>query len=481
MKRVLGIDLGTHGVRTLVVDATGRVLGEGARPYARRSAPGGVHEQPLAPVWDALRGAVREAAHAAGDPDRIAALAVTHQRGTLAALDTAGKPICPAICDSDERSWPQADWLRRTLGADRLYRVTGCPPVPFNALTKILWWHQTRPGETSAVAIWASVQDWAALRLTGKRASSPGAALRNGVLNVTARTEYAEGLLAELGVDTAQFMPLRPFGEPLGGLCAEAASELGLPAGIPVFPAPGDQPAAVLGTGAIGCEAAAINLGTSFLTSMPVDEPAPGGAAISATLEVLPGGGYALELGSGAGTNVLDWLRETLLQIPSVDELNALAEASIPGAHGVRVVPSWWGAISERAGVIEGLHSTHTRGDIVRATFEGLAYEVRWAWDQLAGAIGGAPQRAGLFGGASKSDLLCQMLADTLECLVYRPHSPQASAMGAAISAAAGLGWFTSVAEAASTMTAPEVVFEPHPEGSAFYREAYETYLALRD
>jgi sugar (pentulose or hexulose) kinase len=271
--------------------------------------------------------------------------------------------------------------------------------------------------------------------------------------------------------------------QPLGALLPHVGDQLGLAPGTPVFASPGDQPAAVLGTGAAVRGDAAINLGTSFLTSFPlgaIETALAKGGSVSCTLEVLSDDTYAVELGGGAGTNVLDWLRTALFDLPSVEALNALAESSVPGAHGITVLPNWWSALGGTSGLIKGLRATHSRADIARATLEGLAYEVRWAWDRLAEAADAVPGSVALFGGASQHDLLCQTLADVLQRPTYRTATPEASALGAAIGAATGSGWFGSVQEAASHMAHSGRRFEPQAGSAEFFEDSYADYLALR-
>ncbi len=478
---VLGIDLSTHGVKVLAVDATGKIHAQAEAGYARTVLPEGVQEQPLEPVEAAFFQAIRQVIKSLAPGERINGLAVTHQRGTVIGLDDDNLPLGPAVCDSDMRSWPQARSLADHIGAATLYERTGCPPLPFNGLTKILWWQQERPESARRVAHWISVQDWAVHLLTGELLTSPGSAMRMGVLDIHNPLSYATDLLEKLDIPLETFLPLRPFGQPIGFICSKAARTSGLPEALPVFPAPGDQPAAVLGTGALANLAAAINLGTSFLLSFPVNDYVPPSLNNLYTLEVLPDGCYALELGEGAGTNVLDWLRLTLLELPSVDSLNELAGKSQPGAHGLVVIPHWWAALNDKsAGVIYGLTSSHTRADLVRATLEGLAYEMRIMWEKLATASGSNPTQVYVCGGAARSDLLCNILAAVLDRPVQRGETAEASALGSAMAAAVGLRWFPNHSSAAKAFCRLETRFIPKQEECNYYRERYQNYLRHR-
>ena len=476
---VLGIDLSTHGVKVLAVDSGGRLHANAQAGYERYIAAGGVQEQPLEPVWEAVCRAISQLVSALPDPTRIAGLSITHQRGTLVVLDIHEQLLGPTICDSDTRSWAQAHWLQREVGGKRLYQLSGCPPLPFNGLTKILWWRQTHPEMTHQVGYWLSMQDWLAWRMTGKLTSSPGSALRLGVLNIQQPQQYSSEVLALAHIPVDTLLPLVPFGKSLGRIQSQPSKETGLPVGLPVFPSPGDQAAALMGSGALASCRALVNLGTSFLTSFSVDGFIEIPANIPATLEVLPDGIYALELGEGAGTNVLDWLRLNLLDLPSITALNDLAAASPAGANGLRVIPHWWAILDDqRQGVIEGLHSYHTRADLVRATFEGLVFELRRAWEKLEHCTMDSPRQLAVCGGASSNRLLCQMIADVLDRPLVLPVCRECSALGAAMSAACALGWYENITTAVERMSHSMETIRPQPADRDFYQQAYLNYFS---
>jgi sugar (pentulose or hexulose) kinase len=479
---VIGIDLSTHGVKVLAVDAGGESHAEAHASYERVVAAGGVQEQPLEPVWQAVCQAVGMMMHSLPDRAKVVGLSVTHQRGTVVALDSSGQPMGAAICDSDTRSWPQANWLRTQVGAEHLYQLTGCPPFPFNGLSKMLWWCQTFPDQIHRLGHWLSMQDWLVWRLTGELMSSPGSAMRLGVLDIHNPQRYSDEVLSLADIPESTLPRLVPFGRCLGRIRPGPGREAGLPDGVPVFPSPGDQPAALIGSGALAADGALISLGTSFLTSFPLPEFVQTPAELPATLEVLPDGTYAMEFGEGAGTNVLDWLRVNLLGLSRVSDLDALASDSPPGANGLRVVPHWWAIMDDRrAGSIHGLHSHHTRSDLVRASFEGLVYELRNAWDRLEACNRVAPSEVAICGGASSSRYMAQMIANVFDRPVRRSDKVECSALGAAVTAAYALGWDESLVGAVEAMKPDSEVLLPDPPARDFYQRAYSAYFDLSD
>jgi xylulokinase len=477
---VLGIDLSTHGVKVLAVDRNGVIVGQAEESYERIVRPGGIQEQSVESMWESLCAAIRRILVTVNS-SKICAIAVTHQRGTVISLDENNEPLNPAICDSDTRSQKQARWLSDHIGNQRLYELTGCPALAFNGLTKILWWYQEQPEIAYKVFHWASAQDWILYKLTGELKSNPGSALRMGVLDIRYPNRYAEELLAEIQISASVFPEIKKFGLPIGYTNLSASAETGLGEGIPVFPAPGDQPAAFLGTGAIKDGSVVLSLGTSFLFSFPFAQFVPFDPLVQYTLEVLPDDRYALEFGSGAGTNVLDWLRVNLLGVSSVEQLTQLGTLSQRGANGIIVIPQWWSVLNDRiTGAITGLCPSHTRSDVVRATYEGLAFELRWTWEQLIKSTGFTPTRIALCGGASKNELLCQIISNVLRCPVYWPETVEASAFGAAIVAALGASWYGNIQEATKMACRERAHYDPDIDDIEFYQDLYSEYIRKR-
>lgn len=477
MQIVLGIDLGTHGVRILAVDALGRIHGQSVRDYERVVGAGGIQEQPMEPVRQALWAALRDLVTRLGPGKDVRGIGITHQRGTVIGLDEARQVIGNAICDSDTRSWKQARQLQEDIGTESYYLQTGCPPLPFNGLTKILYFLTDQPEQAGKVVTWASVQDWAVLQLTGNLKGSAASALRLGVLDVRGRRDYARNVLARYRISPTHFPELCDFNTVLGQVSEEASNQTGLPVGTPVFPVPGDQPASVLGCGMVDENVGMINLGTTFLISFPRKNFPEKGFRHLCTAEILPEDWYALELGGGAGTNVLDWMRNVMFEIPSLSDFISLADKSVPGAHGLRIIPRWWSAFDKNiTGAINGLQCSHTRGDMVRAAMEGLVCEVKLCWEKLEEVVAESPERIVVFGGASQNDLLCQIIADSLKKPVYRARTKEASALGAAICAAVGSGWFSTFAGAAEKMTGLCNLCEPDPRNFALYEDIYHSY-----
>ena len=136
MDVILGFDAGTHGVRALAWGPEG-ILASAGRDYARHCAPG-VQEMSPAVLAETFRAALGDIIGRLPEGSRVEALGVTHQRGTVIPADGGGRPLGPALCDSDSRAASGEDLRALGLDPQEYYRRTGCPFVSFNGMAKIL-------------------------------------------------------------------------------------------------------------------------------------------------------------------------------------------------------------------------------------------------------------------------------------------------------------------------------------------------------
>lgn len=477
-KVVLGADAGTHGVRILALRLPDcAVIAQSASGYSRRLAAG-VQELEARDLEQAFFTALEALELPA---DTVAAgLGVTHQRGTMIPVDSDCRPLAPAFCDSDERAADVQGY--RACGVDpaAYYRRSGCPVVSFNGFSKILWCRQNRPELWRQAAAWLSPQDYLLSRLSGRLQLSEGSALRSGFLDIHRREVWRD------------LLPGAPFLEldctAVGTACGTAAPDWAerypVLRGALLFAVPGDQPAAFLGSGA-GGGAMAMNLGTTFVasaaSSCPPDDPT---ALI--TTEVLPLGRYAPEFGTGAGGQFLDFLTGLLLgSVPDSAEqwarLDAEAAAVPAGAQGLQIVPLLWQATSAGVeGRITGFRPFHTRGHFFRAAYEGLAWEARMSLEKLAAACGARPEALRVFGGLSGCPGFLQILASVTGIPVEASGQRQASAFGAGLTCALGLGILTDADALRAAAGAPGCIRYPKREEQAYYEQRFQTYRACR-
>ena len=462
MNLVLGLDAGTHGVRVLALDPARRsIVASAGRDYPRLCAAG-VQEMSPAVLWKMCGLALEDVMEKLPDGARVEALGITHQRGTVIPVDACGAALGPALCDSDSRAATAEELAALGLDPQAYYRRTGCPFVSFNGMAKILWARFHDPALYAKAAAWLSPQDYLISALTGCVTVTEGSASRNGCLSIRDRA-LARDLFP--GADFLRWDCV-PVGESCGTVSAQAFAAL---AGTRVIAVPGDQPAAVIGSGAAAEDALAMNLGTTFVASLCHTAPVldPGGIV---TVEVLPRGGYAMEFGTGSGGQFMDWLARMLLDGALADRtfwqaLDARAEDAPAGAEGLRVVPLLWQVTSPGvSGAIRGLGAHHTRAHLVRAAYEGLACEAALSIEKVEGCVDAHPHTLRVFGGMSANDRFLQILASITGKQVVAAEEKQASAFGAALTAALAGGYFDTLAQASAAAGGSSRQFVPEKE-----------------
>src|ERR1700761_2713017 len=278
---VLGIDLGTNGLKVLVTSPDGRIRGRAVAGYPV-SVPGlGRAEASPGDWWAGVRRAVPAALAEAGEP-AVSAIAVTGTMHGIVLADDRGAPVRPAILGTDQRATAEVA-LYEELPADYTAALGG-RPTPGTAGPLLCWLASCEP-HTLRSSWWAlQPKDWLRLRLTGQAATDPTDASGTLLFDL-GRGQWAESLIAKLGLPRDKLPPVRPPAAVAGRLLPGPAAELGLPPGIPVATGAADTAAALLAAG-LGPGDALLELGGGARWVVPL---APG-----APLSPLPPPGAAL-------------------------------------------------------------------------------------------------------------------------------------------------------------------------------------------
>jgi xylulokinase len=386
------------------------------------------------------------------------------------------------------------DWVQENIGVRKVYEITGSPPGR-RAIYKVMWLKQNEPDVYERIHRIAFIPDYIQYLLTGELASTPGVAMTSGCLNVASPLTWAEDFIAECGVDPAIWIPtIQPAGSVAGRVTRQAAAEIGLSSGTPVVLAAGDQACGNLGVGVCQPGMLGINGGTSCALQTP-SERLPIDQAMSYFVDFSPAGYYIAENGITSGTAALtDWFRaefgrEESESAGSEDELwqklYDLALDAPPGNNGLILVPYLRGANGplwdpRARGVLVGLMTEHGRGDLMRAIFEGLAYESRKILESMEAGTGVPVSRVRTYGGASQSKVWNQIFADILARPVEVTCDPTPVSLGAAIVAGFGVGLYADPVEAVSSMIHIASRYEPDERFTALYDELYhEVYLHI--
>ncbi|MFJ4678077.1 xylulokinase [Kitasatospora sp. NPDC088783] len=418
---VIGVDSSTQSTKALAVDAeTGRVLGEGRAPHRVDSRHG--QESDPAQWWDALTAAVA----ATGWADRAQALAVGGQQHGLVTLDAAGAPVRPALLWNDVRSAPQAAELVRKFGADRWAAELGSVPGASFTAAKWAWLRATEPEHAERTAAVRLPHDYLTERLTGTATTDRGDASGTGWWTPDG---YHSAVLDHLGLDPALLPAVTPAGTPAG----HARPGGPLRPGTPVAAGTGDNMAAALGLG-LTAGTPVLSLGTSgTVYTVARHRPADPTGTVAGFADALDGW---LPLACTLNCTLAVDRIATLLGRDRQDVEPGGSAVLLPYLDGERTP-----ALPHASGLLHGLRHDTTAGQLLQAAYDGAAYSLLAALDDVLAVDGpdaADPERPILLIGGGARGRAWQ---DTVRRLSGRPVQLPAArelvALGAAAQAAA--------------------------------------------
>ena len=428
----LGLDVGTTGVKALLIDATGEVHARGSSHHGIAARPGVVETRPH-DWWSSVCRALERLGPSVRD---VTAAGVTGNMSSVVLLDERLEPLLDAPLLADARGQDEIDALPPEL-AQRITQRTFNRPAAVFSLATLLWLRDQRPELLAAGRAWMSAKDYVRLRLTGTVATDVTDAY-NSLLIAAGQTDWDFELIRALDLPRAVFPEIAPSTAVTGAVSAAAATETGLREGTPVVVGAGDMAAAMVGAGASAPGDVLVSLGTSAtaLAALPAPtDPPPWLGALTYHPLPQPGRGFALAslLTGGLAVN---WLRDGLGIEPTL-----LGPPTGPAADDPLVfLPHLSGTGTPDFdphvhGSLLGLRPSTTRNDVVAALFEAIAFELADAIDRL---DPGPDLRVVLTGGGTRLRGWAQIIADGLERPVEIDEQPDASALGAARLAAAG-------------------------------------------
>lgn len=481
----LGIDLGTTGLKVLLVREDGTLCATGYRQYPIVTPAAGYAEQDPAAWWHALQGALADACQAdpAASAD-IKAIGLSGQMHGTVLLNSDGELLCPAILWCDQRANPQVEKLRRDIGPQLLGQWVQNPiAAGFQAAT-LMWVQENQPERYRQIAHVLLPKDYIRFLLTGQYATEPTDACSTLLFNCAQRTWSAD-MLSHLHMDPALLPEVLPSPMTIHGeLCRSAAQVLDLQPGIPVVCGGGDQPMQAIGNGILKPGDASITLGTGGQIFVPITRPAYDPVLrVHTFCHAQENTWYSM----GAILNCClaqNWLFDKVLHLEDPAAAHAEAASAPPGSDGLCFLPYLTGERTPHMDAtltasFHGLTLRHSRAHIIRATIEGITFALREALDCIRPQ---APdlQRLVLSGGGARSALWKQIMADVMEQPIYATCMTEEAGLGAAICAMVGVGAYATLQDACQQIVrySDDVVY-PQAAHIQQYREGYERFKAL--
>jgi xylulokinase len=471
------------------MDEAGKVIASGSEDHEPFLSPKpGWAEQDPRDWWRACGLAVKKALQSSNlRAEDIACVGFSGQMHGAVLLDSKDEVVRSAIIWCDQRSEAQSLELEKLFGREALIRLTCNPPLTNFTLTKLLWVRENEPQNWARVAHVMLPKDYVRFRLTGERAIDMADASGTLLLDVTNR-RWSTEVLGKSGIDERLLPALYESPQVCGKISAAGAEATGLRVGVPVVAGAGDQAAGAIGMGIARAGAVSATIGTSGVVFAATDRPAldPRGR-LHTFCHAIPGRWHVMGVTQAAGLS-LRWFRDLfgVIAKDSRDPYDILAEeaAQAPaGSEGAFWAPYLMGERTPhldpnaRAALV-GLTASHTRGHIIRAVMEGVAYSLKDSFTIFEEMkIPVTSIRLG--GGGARSPLWRQIQADVYAHDVEIVAAEEGAAYGAAILAGVGAGAWSSVDEACDKVVHLAAHIAQHPSDSKIMQQGYRTYRKI--
>ncbi|QYK40345.1 MAG: carbohydrate kinase [Paracoccaceae bacterium] len=480
---ILGIDIGNTVVKAVLFDRAGHQIARHGIDGTTLKPAAGMVERPVAELWanarTAIAGCLEQAGGAGG---RVACIGLAGHGNGLYLLDRRGLPML-GIQSLDSRGAALAEALDRRAGT-ALHDI--CLQRPWPAQTPVLlaWLKQHRPDLYEQAGTLCFAKDVLGWHLTGERRSEISDMSGAGLLRLPEAT-YDPALMALYGL--ADAMPLLPpLARPTsvtGAVTEHAAAETGLRPGTPVVAGYFDVVASALGSGAVGDGAASVVLGSwsinQIFGAVPLRDP-----RVFMVTAFGPGRFGSMDNSATSAAN-LEWYVRTLVERGAHHDdpfglVNACVGGVTPAADDPMFHPFLYGGRggAHQRGGFFGLAGWHGEGHMLRALFEGVAFEHRRHVEVML-AAGAAITQVALSGGGTRSPHWPQMMADVLGLPVMLGAAEETGALGAAIAAAVGTGLYADEEAAVAAMTRPKAYLRPDPAARAMHDRRFGVWSRL--
>jgi xylulokinase len=483
---VVGMDCSTTATKAIAFDKKGRVAAAASAANPLSSPKPGYYEQKAGDWWLSAQKALRILTSRI-NPESIAALAISNQRETFVPLDEYGRSVRPAIVWLDERCRSEVASFSRIIGKARIHRITGKPIDYAPVAYRLAWMKKQEPDLYKRIHRICDVHTYLTWKLTGHFRTSWASADPLGLFDIRQRM-WSPCILHALELEENQLPEVYGPGSHLGKTTKRAAELTGLIPGTPIIAGGGDGQAAGLGVNALSTESAYLNLGTAVVAGIYGQQykTSPAFRTMSSCAE----SGYYFECSLRAGTFAVDWLIKSILKIdpqrqPGIyRQLEREARTVAAGSDGLLFLPYLCGAMNpywdmSARGAFAGLSASHHRGHMYRSILEGIAFEQLFAILSVEKAIDRKVHNLIAIGGGAASDLWRHIFADITGKNICIPKHTEASALGAAIAAAVGAGWYPSFQEAADAMTGILKTIPPNVDSHRKYQEIFPIYKRL--
>lgn len=485
MDYLLGLDIGTSGVKGILVSTAGQVVKSRTEYYQLNTPHPGWTEQNPADWWEGTTNVIKYLlANSGVSAEEIKGVSFSGQMHSSVFLDQGMEVIRPAILWSDTRTSKQCqDIYQRVGGLEKLIKLVSNPALEGFTAPKVLWLQQNEPENYQRVKMILLPKDYIRYRLTGEVQidRSDGA----GTIMMDIRQgSWSVDLLDRLGIERDLLPPLVNSTAIVGEVSRAAARTCGLKVGTPVVAGGADNACGAVGSGIIKEGRVMVSIGTSGVVVAQVEKPlADPKGRLHLFNHAVPENWYMMGVMLSAGMS-FSWLKENLFADQyDYQHLNLLAAEAESGSEGLLFLPYLYGERTPHAdanarGVFFGISGKHQQGHLVRSVMEGVSFGLRDSLELIKEQdIKINEIRA--IGGGAKSKVWQQILADVFGQEIKLLKIEEGPALGAAMIAGVGVGVFKDFSEAEQGIIQVSQSITPNEEKRDYYNQLFALYQNL--
>lgn len=489
MAYLMGIDLGTSSLKTIIIDEIGNVKALSARPYQFASPCGGYAEHDPREWWKACCETVKEALAACGAPaSEVKGVSFSGQMHGAVLLDKDFNVIRPAILHCDARSSVQVEKIKDALGMDKVRELVMNPVYTGFLLPSLMWVRDNEPENYAKVKYAFLPKDYLKFRMTGEVSSDYSDASATLAYDIKNNC-WSEEILKAVDIPMDIFPKCFGTDEATGTVCEAASRETGLAVTTVVAAGGGDQVMQGIGNGITGVGGASSNIGTSgqvsFQSNVPILNP-----ALSTNTFCGYKKGRWITMGAimNAGLS-LKWFN-SLFETADYNLINEQVAKVKPGSGGVVFLPYLNGERTPHvnpnlSGMFMGVNLNTGRPEMTRAVMEGVAFAL-YQCIEVCGNLGLRADNMVASGGGARSGPWLQIQADIFNIPLKVADTEEQAGLGSAIAAGVGAGIYRDIEEGCRAVVKyKDLIVVPNEANHRAYEEYYQlykdTYEASRD
>ena len=494
---IIAHDVGTSGSKAVLVDLNGNVCASDSERYNLYYPCTNWVEQEPEEYWDAITKTTRNVIKKSGiDPKQVIGMAYSTQVLTIIPIDKNGKVLSRAISWLDGRAEKQAkEVMNRCGGAAIFSRLAGAVLTSKDGLAKLLWLKENQPEIYNEMECFLDVNGYLTFKATGEKVMEWSCA--SAFAFDLKKKDWMRMIIKHIGLDQNKFPRLVKATDIVGGITEKAAKECGLLPGTPVLGGSGDMQNSAIGSGSVGEDDGYIYLGTSAWVSISTSKTNTGRHGVYNFQSADPSKCLVVGEMESAGA-CLKWVADEFYRHeqhdPNVKNVYDLMDDSVrnvpPGSDYLIFTPWICGercpiSDTDVRSTIFNLSSVHKREYMLRAIYEGIAYNLKWIMEIIKNTYGFHLGVLKVVGGGSMDDEWMQIIADITQRRVQTMKNPQMiGAVGTAMIVAVGLGKYKDF-NSLKNIAHEDKIFNPNPANARVYDDIYacfkEIYPAIKN